>query len=314
MSEQAANNPVYQEIPDYNKIFNTPGGDYYNNEPRQMQPQPSMQPPMPAPNQRPQLNQFSVQHSPTANIGAVGANVNANNTADYGPLDSSLPMASTSRAYSGQNLALGTTTANDSATHPNKQINMSPFQAPTTDNSKSWSPENPHETKTNPARRRSTIGDFFNNVLGGDNLLRSSSSSTGSRRSMSGGGNVNGGGITRTSSTPQPQRRRSSSKHYTSSSSTPSSDKLGRRRSSAYLSMGYTTDASGDEHKGPYADVSRSQAQHMERIREAEKNLRLTHNKDGLPLPNEDALPNARQRRRSSIAHFFGLDKPLLAR
>ena len=46
----------------------------------------------------------------------------------------------------------------------------------------------------------------------------------------------------------------------------------------------------------PYADASRSQAAYMERIREAERNLKLTHNIDGLPLlricqPAVDADP-----------------------
>lgn len=65
----------------------------------------------------------------------------------------------------------------------------------------------------------------------------------------------------------------------------------------------------------PYAYVSRSQAEHMERIREAERNLHRTHNVDGLPLPNNQALGlDPRQRRRSSLARVLGLDKPLLAR
>lgn len=63
----------------------------------------------------------------------------------------------------------------------------------------------------------------------------------------------------------------------------------------------------------PYAHVSRSQAEYMDRIREAEKNLKLTHNKDGLPLP-KDNMMQAGGRRRSSLAKILGFDKPLLAR
>ncbi|KAF9284184.1 hypothetical protein BGZ68_004841 [Mortierella alpina] len=70
-----------------------------------------------------------------------------------------------------------------------------------------------------------------------------------------------------------------------------------------------TTAGYGPLDYGPYADVSRAQAQHMERIREAERNLHRTHNADGLPLPQENG-----QRRRSSLAHILRLDKPLLAR
>jgi hypothetical protein len=49
----------------------------------------------------------------------------------------------------------------------------------------------------------------------------------------------------------------------------------------------------------------------MDRVREAEKNLKLTHNKDGLPLPKENM--QAGGRRRSSLAKILGFDKPLLA-
>jgi len=63
----------------------------------------------------------------------------------------------------------------------------------------------------------------------------------------------------------------------------------------------------------PYADVSRSQAEYMDHIREAERNLNLTQNKDGLPLP-KDNMMQAGGRRRSSLAKILGFDKPLLAR
>ncbi|KAG0019884.1 hypothetical protein BGZ81_009549 [Podila clonocystis] len=170
-------------------------------------------------------------------------------------------------------------------THPNVPVNMSPFTAPSGDPQVQGG-----MVGGNPGRRRSSIGDFFSKMMRDDKTHPASPTSP---------------------STYTHTRRGSSAKNLTP---TAPKDNLGRRRSSAFTSMGYKTEADGNEHKGPYADVSRSQAQHMERIREAERNLKLTHNKDGLPLPQTDVMPDGRQRRRSSVAHFLGLDKPLLAR
>ncbi|KAG0091764.1 hypothetical protein BGZ93_004626 [Podila epicladia] len=162
-------------------------------------------------------------------------------------------------------------------------VNMTPFTAPAGEVQAQGG-----MVGGNPGRRRSSIAEFFSKVIGDDKAHQPSPLST--------------------STTYTHTRRGSSAK-----SPTASKDNLGRRRSSAFTSLGYTSGPGGNEHKGPYADVSRSQAQYMERIREAERNLHLTHNKDGLPLPPEDVV-DARQRRRSSVAHFFGFDKPLLAR
>ncbi|KAF9337021.1 hypothetical protein BG006_006495 [Podila minutissima] len=162
-------------------------------------------------------------------------------------------------------------------------VNMTPFTAPADDLQAQGG-----MVGGNPGRRRSSVAEFFSKIVGDEKSHRPSPLSS--------------------STTYTHTRRRSSAR-----SPTAPADNLGRRRSSAFTSLGYTSGADGNEHKGPYADVSRCQAQYMERIREAERNLHLTHNKDGLPLPQEE-VADVRQRRRSSIAHFFGLDKPLLAR
>lgn len=62
--------------------------------------------------------------------------------------------------------------------------------------------------------------------------------------------------------------------------------------------------------------MSHSQAQHMEPVREAEQSQNFTHNAVGLPPPQAETIPegqpDAPQRRRSSVAHFLGLDKSVL--
>ncbi|KAF9429923.1 hypothetical protein BGZ94_008962 [Podila epigama] len=255
------------QVPNYNKMHNTPSGDYNypsnnNAHPFEAQPQPQpqthqyyqqqplqqqQQPPPQQQQQQQQQQQFQQSQPQQQTHVQYAPNVNA--TAGYGPLD---------YGYGMTPLAVS---------QGNNQVNMAPFQAPNSSN--------------NQTHRRSSIGDFLSSMVGGDSSKTSGSSSGGHRGSIS-------------------------------KLLSPSSGKenLGRRRSSAYLSMGYVTGADGNEHKGPYANVSRSQAEHMERVRQTEKALNLTHNVDGLPLPKEDQIP----RRRSSVAHFLGLDKPLLAR
>ncbi|KAG0352732.1 hypothetical protein BG005_007878 [Podila minutissima] len=162
-------------------------------------------------------------------------------------------------------------------------VNMTPFTAPAGDLQVQGG-----MVGGNPGRRRSSISEFFSKVMGDEKPHQPSPLSS--------------------STTYTHTRRRSTAKNLTAPA-----DNLGRRRSSTFTSLGYTSGSDGNEHKGPYADVSRSQAQHMERVREIEKNLHLTHNKDGLPLPQAEVV-DVRQRRRSSVAHIFGFDKPLLAR
>ncbi|KAF9910300.1 hypothetical protein EC991_006799 [Linnemannia zychae] len=171
------------------------------------------------------------------------------------------------------------------ATNSNAPVNMTPFQASADNNG-------------GKGHRRSSVGNFFDKVTGVD-----SSQQIPMRKTVTSDqaiNNSNGG------------RRRSSIAKFLSPDPQPNGANLGRRRSSAFTSLGYKTDAGGNEHKGPYAHVSRSQAEYMDRVREAERNLNLTHNKDGLPLPKDNAMQTGR--RRSSLAHILGFDKPLLAR
>ncbi|KAG0340590.1 hypothetical protein BG000_011632 [Podila horticola] len=197
--------------------------------------------------------------------------------------------SSNTTGYGPLDFGYGMTPAIVTHHHPDVPVNMSPFTAP---------PSGDLEVQGgmvggNPGRRRSSVVEFFSKVRGDDkndkNFKASSLPST----------------------TYIHTRRGSSAKNLTPIAP---KDNLGRRRSSVFTAMGFKPEAEGTEHKGPYADVSRSQAEYMERMREAERNLHLTHNKDGLPLPQADDIPDVRQRRRSSIAHFFGLDKQLLAR
>ncbi|KAG0293138.1 hypothetical protein BGZ96_003241 [Linnemannia gamsii] len=181
-------------------------------------------------------------------------------------------------------------------TNTDNPVHMAPFQAPSSDNGQRKS-----SGSGGPGHRRSSVGDLFNMMAGIDTSHQVPIRKTVSHSAST---NINNSG-----------RRRSSIAKLFMPDSQPNggSANLGRRRSSAFTSLGFKTDAGGDEHKGPYADVSRSQAEYMDRIREAEKNLKLTHNKDGLPLPKDDTM-QAGGRRRSSLAKILGFDKPLLAR
>ncbi|KAF9179044.1 hypothetical protein BGZ51_008157 [Haplosporangium sp. Z 767] len=264
------------ELPDYNKMYNTPEGGYDHNTAPQA---PSMHPLasfQPAPNTdntitntNTNLVQNAVNH-PTAVTATTSTPIKSNFSdmnrsnalvTGYGPLDFGYGMTPT------------VTICNAS------DVNMAPFID---------SNVNAH------GRRRSSVRDFFSGMAG-----RGGNNTNDRRMSRS---------STRDNSTTHTRRRSSVAKFF-SPGEEHAPENLGRRRSSTYLSMGFKTDTGGNEHKGPYADVSRAQAQHMERVREAERNLQLTHNVDGLPLPKE----NTSQRRRSSLAHILGLDKPLLA-
>ncbi|KAG0285792.1 hypothetical protein BGZ96_010021 [Linnemannia gamsii] len=61
---------------------------------------------------------------------------------------------------------------------------------------------------------------------------------------------------------------------------------------------------------GPYRDVKIAQQEHLAKLRAEQEKNGITHNVDGLPIP---PTPE-RQRRRSSVSHILGLDKPLLSR
>ncbi|KAG0372480.1 hypothetical protein BGX24_000195 [Mortierella sp. AD032] len=61
---------------------------------------------------------------------------------------------------------------------------------------------------------------------------------------------------------------------------------------------------------GPYRDVKIAQQEHLAKLRAEQEKNGITHNVDGLPIP---PAPE-RQRRRSSVSHILGLDKPLLSR
>ncbi|KAF8945758.1 hypothetical protein BGZ47_002037 [Haplosporangium gracile] len=202
------------------------------------------------------------------------------NATGYGPLDS------------GCGISPVTTNTN------NNTVNMVPFQAPGSSNDQHTSGSDPD----GQGHRRFSVGNLFNSMLGIDNSQQIPMRKTVSQPATT---NISNSG-----------RRRSSIAKFLMPDSQPnggSSANLGRRRSSAFTSFRFKSDAGGDEHKGPYADVSRSQAEYMDHIREAERNLNLTQNKDGLPLP-KDNMMQAGGRRRSSLAKILGFDKPLLAR
>ncbi|CAO3571033.1 unnamed protein product [Mortierella alpina] len=61
---------------------------------------------------------------------------------------------------------------------------------------------------------------------------------------------------------------------------------------------------------GPYKDVKLAQQEYVAKLRADQERMGITHNADGLPIPQ----PEDRQRRRSSVTHILGLDKPLLSR
>ncbi|KAG0344776.1 hypothetical protein BG004_004180 [Podila humilis] len=65
-----------------------------------------------------------------------------------------------------------------------------------------------------------------------------------------------------------------------------------------------------EEVGGPYADVKLAQQEYIAKLRAEQERNHITTNADGLPIPP----PSSHQRRRSSVTHILGLDKPLLSR
>lgn len=61
---------------------------------------------------------------------------------------------------------------------------------------------------------------------------------------------------------------------------------------------------------GPYKDVKIAQQEHLAKLRAEQEKNGITHNVDGLPIPPSPE----HQRRRSSVSHILGLDKPWLSR
>ncbi|KAH7048195.1 hypothetical protein BKA57DRAFT_464381 [Linnemannia elongata] len=82
------------------------------------------------------------------------------------------------------------------------------------------------------------------------------------------------------------------------------------RRLSRTISRHSFEDDEDDSVGGPYKDVKIAQQEHLAKLRAEQEKNGVTHNVDGLPIP---PAPE-RQRRRSSVTHILGLDKPLLSR
>ncbi|KAF9115277.1 hypothetical protein BGX30_006370 [Mortierella sp. GBA39] len=231
--------------------------------------------------QIPEIPDYNKMYNTSSYSSSQPMDTTVDNSNGYGPLDHSHDMTS------------------ETTTHTNSTVNMAPFQEPASNNDQQ---RTSGSGSAGQSHRRSSVGNLFNKMIGVDNSHQIPMRKTVSQPANT---NINNSG-----------RRRSSIARFLKPDSQPiddSSPHLGRRRSSAFTSLGYKTDTGGDEHKGPYADVSRSQAEHMDHIREAEKSLHLTHNKDGLPLPNDNTM-QAGGKRRSSLAKILGFDKPPLAR
>ncbi|KAK3826231.1 MAG: hypothetical protein JOS17DRAFT_750920 [Linnemannia elongata] len=82
------------------------------------------------------------------------------------------------------------------------------------------------------------------------------------------------------------------------------------RRLSRTISRHSLEDGEDDSAGGPYKDVKVAQQERLAKLRAEQEKNGVTHNIDGLPIP---PAPE-RQRRRSSVGHILGLDKPLLSR
>lgn len=82
------------------------------------------------------------------------------------------------------------------------------------------------------------------------------------------------------------------------------------RRLSQTISRHSLEGGEDDSVGGPYKDVKIAQQEHLAKLRAEQEKNGITHNIDGLPIP---PAPE-RQRRRSSVSHILGLDKPLLSR
>ncbi|KAF9959800.1 hypothetical protein BGZ72_008718 [Mortierella alpina] len=108
-------------------------------------------------------------------------------------------------------------------------------------------------------------------------------------------------------------RSRSHSRTRSTSGQLESGDGAGTGTSSGRNSIDedyqfkYTNRRSSD-FTGAYADVARAQALFMEKLREEQERKNIKQNADGMPIPPP------MHRRRSSVTHILGMDKPLLAR
>ncbi|KAF9216302.1 hypothetical protein BGZ59_010265 [Podila verticillata] len=69
------------------------------------------------------------------------------------------------------------------------------------------------------------------------------------------------------------------------------------------------SDEEENEPTGPYANVKKAQDEYITKLRAEQERNHITTNADGLPIP-----PQQQHRRRSSVAHVLGFDKPLLSR
>lgn len=140
-----------------------------------------------------------------------------NNSSSYGPLDYGYGMTPVS------------------TTHTNSTVNMTPFQAPASSN------DQQHASSSGSAgqgHRRSSMSNLFNSMVGVNNSQQIPMRKTVSQSATT---NINNSG-----------RRRSSIAKFLMPDPQPNGGgaSLGRRRSSAFTSLGYKTDAGGDEHKG----------------------------------------------------------------
>ncbi|KAF9543900.1 hypothetical protein EC957_000351 [Mortierella hygrophila] len=223
----------------------------------------------------PEIPDYNKMYNTSSYSSSQPMSTTVDNSNGYGPLDHGHDMTS------------------ETTTHTNNTVNMTPFQAPASNSDQQCTSGS---GSAGQGHRRSSIGNLFNKMIGVDNSQQIPMRKTVSQPANT---NIDNRG-----------RRRSSIARFLmpdSQSNDDSSPKLGRRRSS---SLGYNT--GGDEHKGPYADVSRSQAEYMDHLRETERSLHLTHNKDGLPLPKDNTKQTGG--RRHSLAKILGFDKPPLAR
>ncbi|KAG0238170.1 hypothetical protein BGW42_007161 [Actinomortierella wolfii] len=244
--ESSQKSTTVHDIPDYNTIYNAPGGASYD---------------------------YSQNIHPFAQSPTTGVRFDS-----VSPSDTSKPAA---------NVPTVTTTTTAAGTGGVALLPSQPGS--TTEVSQQQSQQQQQQSPQGFDRRRSSIGVMLSSMFSG---RRSSSSANSSDIDLQ-----------RTRSVPV-------STYSTSSRSHRKSQDLGRRRSSAFLSTDDIKE--GNVHKGPYAHVSKAQAEHMERLREAERNLGRTTNIDGLPLPEAQA-DEKRHRRRSSLANILGLNKKILA-
>ncbi|KAG0251707.1 hypothetical protein BG011_007434 [Mortierella polycephala] len=114
-------------------------------------------------------------------------------------------------------------------------------------------------------------------------------------------------------------RSRSHSRHRNATGDVPMSRTSTQASTTSVQSNASSKSRSGSrsrkssmEIEGPYADVLRAQNEFMDKLRNEQEMNGVTHNADGIPIPQSN--PTSRNgSRRSSITHILGLDKPLLA-